>query len=155
MDFNIKSGQPEKRHTDCLILPVFESVKSPIINTKLEKSCREALTNILKLGDTNGKVGQNLLLHNIPGINSDRVLLVGCGKESEFNDKVFREVIQKMATSLNNTGVREAICYLTEIPLKDYDSAWKIQQAVMITVSSRYLNNLSLTRIKVKTRAKS
>ncbi len=138
MDFNIKSGQPEKRHTDCLILPVFESVKSPIINTKLEKSCREALTNILKLGDTNGKVGQNLLLHNIPGINSDRVLLVGCGKESEFNDKVFREVIQKMATSLNNTGVREAICYLTEIPLKDYDSAWKIQQAVMITVSSRY-----------------
>ena len=38
-------------------------------------------------GDLEGKPGQVLLLHHVPNVLSERILLVGCGKERELDDK--------------------------------------------------------------------
>jgi len=138
MDFNIKIGQPEKQRADCVVLPVFESGKLPEKVVKLDKTSHDYLNSVIKLGDIEGKLGQTLLIHHAPGIASERVLLVGCGKESEFNDKTFREVIQRMIAALGSTGVREVTCYLTQLPITDRDIAWKIQQATVLTMACRY-----------------
>jgi leucyl aminopeptidase len=138
MDFNIKTGQPEKQRADCLILPVFESGKLQESTAKLDNNSDGYIKNLIKMGDIDGKVGQTLLLHNLPNVACDRVLLVGCGKESEFSDKVFREIIQRSIFALSSTGVREAICYLTELVVPERDTAWKVQQAVVITMNCKY-----------------
>ena len=40
------------------------------------------LPSLLRRGDLEGKPGQMLLLHQVPGVLSERVLLVGCGAAS-------------------------------------------------------------------------
>jgi leucyl aminopeptidase len=141
MDFNIKTAQSDKQRTDCLILPVFEAGKLPESTLKVDKLSQGQISAVIKLGDIEGKLGQALLLHKPAGLNCERILLIGCGKESEFGDKSFREVIQKIPATLNSTGTRDAICYLTELTVHGHDTAWKVQQTVVLILSAMYKFN--------------
>lgn len=138
MDFTIKTEAATNPNTDCLILPIFEEVKLPKTTAKFDKISGNYISKLIKSGDLSAKVGQALLLHKVPGIKSPRILLVGCGKEAELNDKIFRDVIQKISTSLSNAAISSAICYINELSIPKRDYAWKIQQATFILANSLY-----------------
>jgi leucyl aminopeptidase len=138
MNFNIKTGQPEKLRTNCLVLAVFEAGKLPDSTQKIDVATGGYISKVIKLGDMSGKKGQTLVLHNVQNLNADRILLVGCGKYNEFNDKAFREAIQGMATQLNHMNLQDAICCITELNVTDYDISWKAQTSVVLIASSLY-----------------
>ncbi|MFT4993968.1 MAG: leucyl aminopeptidase, partial [Paraglaciecola sp.] len=89
-------------------------------------------------GDLEGKPGQMLLLHHVPNILSERVLLVGCGKERELDERQYKQIISKTIKTLNETGSMEAVCFLTELHVKGRDTYWKVRQAVEATQDSLY-----------------
>lgn len=138
MDFSIKTGQPEKQRTNCLVLPLFESSKLPDITAAIDKSSSGFISSVIKLGDIQGKLGQTLMLPHVPNIAAERVLLVGCGKPAEFNDKNYREVAYKMASALSGLNIRDAISCLAELSVPEYDMSWKVQQAVVALASVYY-----------------
>lgn len=138
MNFNIKTGQPEKLRTNCLVLAVFEAGKLPETTLKIDTVTNGSISKAIKLGDITGKKGQSLVLHNVPNVNADRILLVGCGLSSDFNEKVFREAIQTMTAQLNNMNIHDAVCCISELVVPDYDSCWKTQTCVALTTSGLY-----------------
>ena len=71
-----------------------------------------------------GKAGATLLLHKVPGTFADRVLLVGLGKESAFNEKAYRNAIATAVRSLHETGAADGTLYLPELPVKKRGIAW-------------------------------
>jgi leucyl aminopeptidase len=79
-----------------------------------------------------GKQGACLMLHNVPGIACERVLLVGLGKEREFRDPAYLDAVRSAIKTLADSGVSEASFYLAEIPVKKRDLAWNIEQAVLV-----------------------
>ncbi|MDG2785609.1 leucyl aminopeptidase, partial [Vibrio parahaemolyticus] len=98
-----------------------------------------------------GKPGQMLLLHQVPGVLSERVLLVGCGKERELGERQYKEIIQKTISTLNETGSMEAVCFLTELHVKGRDTYWKVRQAVEATKDGLYTFN-QFKSVKPETR---
>ncbi|NIR60815.1 MAG: leucyl aminopeptidase, partial [Gammaproteobacteria bacterium] len=89
-------------------------------------------------GDLEGKGGQTLLLHSLDKTLCDRVLLIGCGREREFNDAAYRKAVAQAARTLNETGAMEAVNYLTELNIKGRDIYWKVRQAVEATEDALY-----------------
>ena len=85
---------------------------------------------MIRRGDMDGDKGQHLLLHNVPGVMADRVLLIGCGKEREIDDRNYRAIIENSVNALNKTGALEGINYLIEFNIKGRHGSWKIKQAV-------------------------
>jgi len=138
MEFSVKSGNPEKQRTACIVLGVYEPRRLSPPAEQLDKATNGFLSNLLRRGDLEGKVGQTLLLHNVPELLCDRVLLVGCGRERDFNDTQYRKVIAQAAKTLNDTGAMEAVSYLTELHLKGHDTYWKVRQAVETTEDALY-----------------
>ena len=69
---------------------------------------------------------------------SERVLLVGCGKERELDERQYKQIINKTITTLNETGSMEAVCFLTELHVKGRDTYWKVRQAVETTKAGLY-----------------
>ncbi|MDH3327029.1 MAG: leucyl aminopeptidase [Gammaproteobacteria bacterium] len=136
MEFGSKVSSPEKVKTACIIVPVFESGKLSSSTKQLNDHADNYLTNIIKKGDIKGKIGQTLLVHNIPGINADRVLLVGCGKEKDLTDISFRKICSATILAIKTVNAIEAICCLAELNLKDRDLSWKITQAVKVFQAS-------------------
>ena len=81
MEFSIKSGNPEKQRTACVVVGVFESRKLSAPAEVVDRAAKGYLGDLLRRGDMEGKAGAALLLHNVPGIEADRVLLVGLRSE--------------------------------------------------------------------------
>lgn len=138
MEFSIKSGSPEKQRTACVVVGVFESRKLSLSAELLDNASRGHLSDLLRRGDMEGKAGSTLLLHRVPGIEAERVLLVGLGKEREFRENEYRAAIATTVRTLNETGGFDGVVYLTELPLKKRDVAWRVRQAVMVVAESLY-----------------
>jgi leucyl aminopeptidase len=130
MEFSVKSGNPEKQRSACVVAGVFEPRRLSPAAQQIDKISDGFLSNLLRRGDLEGKPGQTLLLHNVPGMLSDRVLLVGCGRERDFTETVYKKAIATAVNTLNETGAMEAVCFLTELGLKGRNIAWKVRKAV-------------------------
>ncbi len=138
MEFSVKSGSPEKQRSACIVVGVFEPRRLSSVAEQLDRSSDGYLSSLLRRGDLEGKPGQMLLLHQVPGVLSERVLLVGCGKERELDERQFRQIMQKTISTLNETGSMEAVCFLTELHVKGRDTYWKVRQAIETTQASLY-----------------
>ncbi|MEE4245138.1 MAG: leucyl aminopeptidase [Kangiellaceae bacterium] len=147
MEFHVKSGSPEKQRTACVVIGVFEPRKLSSVGEQLDNISDGYISNILRRGDLEGKLGQVLLLHNIPNTLSDRVLLIGCGKERDFGESQYKKVIAKAIETLNETGSMEAVCFLSELNVKGRDTHWKVKHAVEATHDCLY----TFDQLKTKT----
>jgi leucyl aminopeptidase len=138
VEFSIKSGCPEKQRTACVVVGVFEHRKQTFSCELMDQISGAYISNILRSGDMDGKLGSTLILHNVPNTLCDRVMLVGLGKEREFKDKAFRQAIASAVKALDATGATEAAIYLTEVPVKRHEMEWKIEQTVTVAMESIY-----------------
>ncbi|AOT07161.1 leucyl aminopeptidase [Pseudoalteromonas luteoviolacea] len=141
MEFSVKSGSPEKQRSACIVVGVYEPRRLSPVGEQLDKISEGYISNLLRRGDLEGKPGQVLLLHHVPNVLSERVLLVGCGKERELDDKQYKQIISKTINTLNETGSMEAVCFLTEQHVKGRDTYWKVRQAVETTQDCLYTFN--------------
>ncbi|NVK25929.1 MAG: leucyl aminopeptidase [Gammaproteobacteria bacterium] len=141
MEFSVKSGSPEKQRSACIVVGVYEPRRLSPIAEQLDQISEGYISNLLRRGDLEGKPGQVLLLHHVPNVLSERVLLVGCGKERELNERQYKQIIKKTIDTLNDTGSMESVCFLTEMHVKGRDTYWKVRQAVEATLDSLYSFN--------------
>ena len=116
MEFSVKSGSPEKQRTACIVVGVFEPRRLSI----------------------EGKIGQTLLLHNVPDALAERVLLVGCGRERELGEMQYRKIVASAISTLNDTGSMECVVCLTELGVKAQDIHWRIRQVVEVSNDTLY-----------------
>jgi len=133
MEFIIKSGNPEKQRTACLIVGIIEPRRLTGAAKAIDVVSKKLLSNLVRRGDIDGKLGQSLVLYNVPGMLADRVLLVGCGRERELDDQKYRKIMENSIRQLVQTGATEAVSYLPELNIKGRDVHWKVRQAVEIT----------------------
>jgi leucyl aminopeptidase len=139
MEFSVKSGSPEKQRSACIVVGVYEPRRLSAVAEQLDKISEGYISNLLRRGDLEGKPGQVLLLHHVPNVLSERVLLVGCGKERELDERQYRQIIAKTISTLNETGSMEAVCFLSELHVKSRDTYWKVRHAVETTQDCLYV----------------
>ncbi len=138
MEFTAKSGNPEKQRTACIVVGVFEPRRLSPAAERLDQVSDGFISNLIRRGDLEGKIGLTLLLHSVPNTLCDRILLIGCGRERELHDAQYRKIMATTASTLNDIGAMEAVCYLTELHVKGRDNHWNIRQAVETMEDSLY-----------------
>ncbi len=138
MEYNIKSGSPEKQRTACLVAGVHELRKLTPSAKIMDEASDKYLSNVIRKGDMDGKLGQSLLLHHVPGILADRLLLIGCGRERDLDDRQYKKIIEHSIRQINATGALDAISFLSDLSVKGKDSRWNIQNAVQFMHHATY-----------------
>ncbi|MDX1573801.1 MAG: M17 family peptidase N-terminal domain-containing protein, partial [Methylophaga sp.] len=115
MQYFVSSDVLSAQATDCIAVAVYEDGKlSPSAET-LNSASQDKLNSCYARGDINGKAGQLLLLQDLPGINSPRVLLVGAGQQGKTTENDFNSASTAMAKWLNESAAQNAISCLSEI----------------------------------------
>ena len=132
LEFSIKSGAPEKQRYACVVVGVFGNRKLTGPAADIDRVSSGYLSGILRSGDMDGKAGSTLLLHKVPNVLADRVLLVGLGKVQDFHEKAFRDAIASAVKCLRDTGSTDAAITLIERPVKKRDVAWNVAQATIV-----------------------
>ncbi|MEW6353368.1 MAG: leucyl aminopeptidase [Pseudomonadota bacterium] len=130
MEFSVKSAAPGKQRSACLVLGVFESKRLSAPALAVDKLSGGRLSQVVKRGDLEGKLGQALMLHDTPNTAAERVLLVGCGPQDAFGDAQYRKALNRAVVALREGAARDAVLHLTELDVPGRDSRWKARQAV-------------------------
>jgi len=138
MEYNIKSGSPAKQRVACIVVGVFEYRRLAGPAAELDQVSGGYVSGITRRGDMDGKLEQTLLLHNVPNTLCDRVLLVGCGKEREFDDKRFRKAVRAATRALDACGARDVVSYLPELHVRSRDTPWKVREYITVTEHTLY-----------------
>jgi leucyl aminopeptidase len=141
MEFSIKSGSPDKQRSACVAVGVFESRKLTLPAELIDNASGGYLTDILRRGDMEGKLGSTLTLYNVPGTLCDRVLLIGLGKEKDYREAEFEKAIHAGIQTLNKLELSEAVLFLTESSVRQRtgpNSVWRIRQATLIAQEVSY-----------------
>ncbi len=138
MEFSIKRSSPEKQRTACAVVGVYENSHLDAAGKRLDAASGGYLSSVLKRGDLDGKAGSTLMLPMVPSVACERVLLVGLGKEKEFDDKAYRDTVRAAIKVVSGTGARDATLYLADLPMKKRDAAWRAEQAVLVAMDATY-----------------
>jgi len=114
MEFSIKSGNPEKQHSDCLIVGVFEDKKLSDSAKLLDESSLGAISAMIKAGDMNGELASTLLMHQLPNVMAKRILLVGLGEEKSFAAKQYLKALRAAVKAIPSVA-KDVGFYFTEL----------------------------------------
>jgi leucyl aminopeptidase len=121
-----------------VVVGVFEGRKLSAAAQAIDGASKQYLTEVLRRGDLEGKLGGTLLLHGVAHVPADRVLLVGLGRERDFTENAYRAALAAAMRALRSTGASEAGIWLTDLPLKRRDTAWKVEHAVIAATEGVY-----------------
>ena len=138
MEFSIKAAQPGRGRTGCTVVGVFDARRLSSAAQALDEASGGHLSRVLKRGDMEGRAGTTLVIHDVPDVASERVLLVGLGREAEFGAKQYREAIAASVRALSATGAAQAEHYLPSLEVDGRDAAWRAQQAVSVAAEIAY-----------------
>ena len=137
MEFSIKQSSPEKQRSNCVVVGIYEDGKLSPAAQLLDKAAKHALSDLVARGDMSGKSAATLLLHKLPGIAAERVLLVGLGKAAELTNKTSVDILRATFSALNNTPAKDAALYLIDEGV-GREAAWAVRQAVFAATESVY-----------------
>jgi len=137
VDFATSSGKLRTQRTGCIVVGVYEGRKLSPAAMELDAASGHALGAVLKR-DLEGELGATLLLHRVPELACERVLLVGLGRRREFAESSYCKAMAAAMKALEATGAGDVTVCLHELPVNGRNAAWKIEQAVLAVMESRY-----------------
>ncbi|MFV3414290.1 leucyl aminopeptidase [Pseudomonas nitroreducens] len=139
MEFLVKSVRPETLKTATLVIAVGEGRKLGATAQAVDEATGGAIAKLLKRGDLAGKVGQTLLLQDLPNIKAERVLLVGAGKERELSDRAYRKLVSAVLNNLKNLGGADAVLALGDLAVKGRNAHGKARLQVETLADGTYV----------------
>ncbi|WP_333655406.1 M17 family peptidase N-terminal domain-containing protein [Dissulfurispira sp.] len=105
MNILIKNIPEEGIKADALVLPLFEN-NSIDIYSDIDSITGGFIRRVINSKEFTGKQNQTALLH-VRNINSDRILLIGLGKQSDITTDRIRQAGGKAFSFLRDIGVKD------------------------------------------------
>ncbi len=138
MQFGTRTGNLTRARTHCLVVGIHEGNVPGEAALALDEASDGHIKRVLKRGDISGLVGQHLVLHDVPGISAQRVLLLGVGKPAELTASRFDNALIALAHALAKTKAKDALVSLADIKVSDRDPYWAAQQLASRLAGSQY-----------------
>jgi leucyl aminopeptidase len=138
IEFTLETTSPERIRTGVLVVGAFADGSLPPSTKRVDEVSKGKLSALIRRGDLDEKAGASLLLHDLPGVEAERVLLVSLGKRDKFGDKAIRDALGGAATVLANGAARDAAMTLAEIEVPHRSAAWCIEHATRLLADGAY-----------------
>ena len=139
MEFVVKNTKPAAAKTATLVLPVGEEGLLGATAQDVDQATNGAISAVLKRGDLQGKPGQTLLLHSLPGLKAERVLLIGTGKEGELDVRQWRKVASAALNVLKGLGGADATIAVQDVQVKERDTYSRTRMLVEVLADGQYV----------------
>lgn len=120
----LKTSNPVRLVTDCLVIAVAAKNKFSPEAQEIDIASGKRLSSVLENGDFDGSLGTSLMLQGLEGVKAKRVLLVGCGDKAKLSLKEARKLVVSIAKSLLSSQAKDAHLALASLALAGADHYW-------------------------------
>ncbi len=147
MRFEAFSRKAADQRCDCLVIGTFERGELGAEAAAVDRATRGRVRGLLSRGDFSGRAGETLLLTDLSGLASTRLLLVGLGSKAQFNRRAWRRGLQNAVTALARTRIASAAVALERPPGRELDDYYLGRSAAESVGASLYrINDLKSAR---------
>ncbi|HET9031936.1 MAG TPA: leucyl aminopeptidase [Dokdonella sp.] len=151
LNFSQTLDPSDSSNSPCVIVGVFTDGGLSPAAARIDSASSGAIKRLLDSSDITAKAGSSALLFALPGIKSERVLIVGLGDKAKFNAAAFNKASLEAGRALKSLPVASAASWLTELDVPGHDSAWKLRTAALAADMHAYRYTATL---KPKDKAK-
>ncbi len=138
VELKLSNTNPLKSRTGCLVLPVANQKKLTGTTALADKESGGYLRKILKQNDLAESPGATLVLHNVPELDAQRVLLVSAGDSKKVSPQAFDRMTTATAVALSTPGIRDCVSCLNDLEVDDKDLTWQSRSLAQALVSNTY-----------------
>ncbi|MBY5983865.1 leucyl aminopeptidase [Halomonas sp. DP5Y7-2] len=138
MEFPVKTANPVKIETACLVIPVFKDGQLTPAAAKLDDASERLIGQLIERGDFNAKLGNVQLVPFAPGLSADRLLLVGFGDRAKCQEGAFCKAVDAAFAALSQLTIDEVSVALTDVPVDDRDVDWKAHKIAESALRASY-----------------
>ena len=138
LSFNTTQNNAATDSSDCIVIGAFSDKTFNAAGQQLDAASNGRLAALAARGDISGKIGQTVLLQDIAGIASPRILVIGLGEPAKFAVPQYLKAIADAVRTLRTGPVKSAYITLSDLPVKGRDAAWAMRQAVIAADHAAY-----------------
>jgi leucyl aminopeptidase len=135
---------------DCIVLGVFDEGELGEEAQSVDSAAGGRLKKLLARGDFSGRAGETLLVTDLPGIESTRVLLTGLGPKKGFSRRSWRKSWSAAVAALARTRIASAAVALDRPDAKELDDYYYGRAIAEIAGTGLYRTNDLKTAKKPK-----
>ena len=150
MQYFVTTNTASSEQTDCVVVAVFNQGQLSASANELNDSSNGQIQHYIDRGDITGKVGQTLLLQDLSGINSPRVLVIGAGDQAGIKENDFNTIISTITKTLDSSAASKAALYITEIKINDRSTSALVTQAITTAEATLYQYSATKSESKPK-----
>jgi leucyl aminopeptidase len=108
MKIIVQQNEIQKKEDEAIVVNLFKGAKPGGATGAVDKALGGLIGAVIKSGDFSGKLNQTLVLYPNGKISAQRVLVVGLGKEQDFDLEAARQAAGTAARQLQDLGVKQA-----------------------------------------------
>ncbi|HLF77686.1 MAG TPA: leucyl aminopeptidase [Dehalococcoidia bacterium] len=109
MDLLVQPADISSFAADAIVVNLFEGVSQPGGGTgAVDAAMGGAIANLIAAGDIRGKAGEITLIHSLGRLPSARVIVLGLGKDADFNLTTIRNLSGDLARYLRSHHIKNA-----------------------------------------------
>ena len=115
MDVQLATGTWRAAGGDWLIVPTIEGPQLTGSFGELDQAVGGSLGRLIEAGDLTGKHAESLTIHDVPGIEAARLMVVGLGKADALTRAKFEQAISTCVRSVSSKANRSVCIAVPEL----------------------------------------
>ncbi|MET0892678.1 MAG: M17 family peptidase N-terminal domain-containing protein, partial [Pseudoxanthomonas sp.] len=148
LEFTLNHEAPATASFDCIVVGAYGDKTLTPAARALDAASGGQLSTLVQRGDVSGKTGKTTLLHDLAGVATPRVLVIGLGDVAKFGVPQYLKAIGDATRALKVGPSVHALFTLSELEVKGRDAAWNIRQAVIASDHASYRYTATLGKKK-------
>ncbi len=141
MEFGVWTRSLATLNVECLVLGVFEGGELSGEARAVDSASGGRLKKLLDRGDFPGRMGDTLLVTDLPGVTASRVLLTGLGTKKQFQRKSWRRACQSALAAISRTRIASCAVALDRPEVRELDDHYLGRQIAELTGAALYRIN--------------
>ena len=138
LEFSLNAGAAHLASVDCVVVGCYSDTGLSAAASALDVESNGRLSALLTRGDLPRKLGQTLVLHDVPGVIATRVLVVGLGEQKKLQAGDYGKAIEAAVVILRNGASRSVLMTLNTLEVGGRDADWALSQAVVVADRAAY-----------------
>jgi len=139
MQYNIKTGDIATIKTGCLIIGIFSTRTQTEASSQVDLASKNGLSKVLKKGDFKANIGESTVLYDLPGVNANRVVLLGLGKKKEFNANLLAKTFKNALSTIKNRSLNSLVLALPDSKDCDIDVYEMVRDSIIAGEDELYI----------------
>ncbi len=139
MKATLDNTSPIQIETPCLVVGILEDAPLQGPAAAIDEASGGRLSRLIDSGDVEPDRNATTLLHGLPGVTAERILVVGGGQAKRFDRVRYLNMCLAAGKFLRGHAVTEAHVCLAELPVEAFDAGWRLRQCVFAIDHGNYV----------------